>query len=211
MADLSGMQPVAFNCQGGLILNRSTFMMQPGEALELENFEPDIGGGYRRINGFSKYVSVVVPQTSSSSEKILMVATFNGKVMAARGTNIFQATPGGGSWTSIDSGRTSAGKYKFERYNFDGNDKIIVVDQTNAPTIFNTSFSATDVSESSVAGAKHVVAFKNHMFYAGMSSTPQEVVFSEPFDEDGFNSGDGAGSIKVDDTITGLKSFSCLL
>ena len=207
MADLSGMQPVAFNCQGGLILNRSTFMMQPGEALELENFEPDIGGGYRRINGFSKYVSVVVPQTSSSSEKILMVATFNGKVMAARGTNIFQATPGGGSWTSIDSGRTSAGKYKFERYNFDGNDKIIVVDQTNAPTIFNTSFSATDVSESSVAGAKHVVAFKNHMFYAGMSSTPQEVVFSEPFDEDGFNASDGAGSIKVDDTITGLKSF----
>ena len=207
MADLSGMQPVAFNCQGGLILNRSTFMMQPGEALELENFEPDIGGGYRRINGFSKYVSVVVPQTSSSSEKILMVATFGGKVMAARGTSIFQATPGGGSWTSIDSGRTNAGKYKFERYNFDGNDKIIVVDQTNAPTIFNTSFSATDVSDSSVAGAKHVVEFKNHMFYAGMSSTPQEVVFSEPFDEDGFNSGDGAGSIKVDDTITGLKSF----
>ena len=35
--------------------------MQPGEALELRNFEPDIQGGYRRINGFSKYVSAIVP------------------------------------------------------------------------------------------------------------------------------------------------------
>ena len=59
----------------------------------------------------------------------------------------------------------------------------------------------------SLTGAKHVVAFKEHMFYAGMSSTPQEVVFSQPFDEDAFNSGSGAGTIKVDDTIVGLKAF----
>jgi hypothetical protein len=58
-----------------------------------------------------------------------------------------------------------------------------------------------------VSGAKHVVAFKNHMFYSGMSSAPQEVVFSQPFDEDAFDSGSGAGSIKVDDTIVGLKVF----
>ncbi len=45
------------------------------------------------------------------------------------------------------------------------------------------------------------------MFYAGKSSTPQTLVFSEPFDEDGFNSGDGAGTIKVDDNIVGLKVF----
>ena len=65
------------------------------------------------------------------------------------------------SWTEIDTGRTSAGKYSFERYNFDGNEKIIVVDGANAPTIFNSSLSATDVSESSVAGSTIVVAFKN--------------------------------------------------
>ena len=85
MPDLSQTSPAAFNCQGGLVLNRSTFMMQPGEALELQNFEPDIEGGYRRINGFSKYVSAVVPQTSSATEKVLMVATFGDLVVAARG------------------------------------------------------------------------------------------------------------------------------
>jgi hypothetical protein len=205
MADLSRTSPVAFNCQGGLVLNRSTFMMQPGEALELQNFEPDIEGGYRRINGFSKYVSAVVPQTSSSTEQVLMVATFGDLVVAARGEKIFSATAGGSSWTERDTGRTSAETYAFERYNFDGNDKLIVVDGANAPTFFNTSMSATDVSNSDVSGSKFVTAFKSHMFYAGKSSTPQTLVFSQPFDEDAF--GSGAGSIKVDDTITGLKVF----
>ena len=111
------------------------------------------------------------------------------------------------SWTTRDNGRTGALKYQFERFNFDGTDKIIVVDQVNAPTVFNASLAATDVSESSVAGSKFVASFKNHMFYAGKSSTPQEIVFSVPFDEDNFSSGSGAGSLKVDDTITGLKVF----
>ena len=89
MPDNSQTQPVAFNCEGGLILNRSNFIMQPGEALELENFEPDISGGYRRINGFRKFVNQVVPFTASSSETTLMVASFANKVVAARGEKIF--------------------------------------------------------------------------------------------------------------------------
>jgi len=268
---------LAFNCEGGLVLNQSTFIMKPGQALELTNFEPDIAGGYKRINGFQPFVHQLVPETTSSSEPILMSALFNNFVLAARGTSIFSSVSttvqqkilssegmtGSGTitvnstasftasgtiqisneiftytgitsttftgvtratssttaathardsvvsqtWTSIDSGRTGALKYKFERFNFDGTEKIIVVDQVNAPTVFNASLSATDVSESSVAGSKFVAAFKNHMFYAGKSSSPQEIVFSEPFDEDGFNSGQGAGSIKVDDTVTGLKVF----
>ena len=207
MPDQSQQQPAAFNCEGGLVLNKSTFLMEPGEALELRNFEPDIEGGYRRINGFSKYVSAIVPVTSSASEKILMVASFGDVVLAARGTSIYSATPGGSSWTSRDSGRTSAGKYNFERFNFDGTDKIVVVDGANAPTVFNSSLAATDVSESSVSGSKFVASFKNHMFYAGKSTTKQEVIFSQPFDEDAFSSGSGAGSFKVDDTVVGLKVF----
>ena len=207
MPDMSQVQPVAFNCEGGLVLNKSTFMMQAGEALELQNFEPDIEGGYRRITGFSKYVSAIVPATASDSEPILMVATFGDFVLAARGTSIYSATAGGSSWTSRDSGRTSASKYRFERYNFDGTDKIIVVDGANDPTIFNSSLAATDVTESTVEGSKFVAAFKNHMFYAGKSTTKQTLVFSQPADEDAFNSGSGAGSLTVDDTITGLKVF----
>ena len=214
MPDSSQVQPVNFPLQGGLVLNKSTFAMQPGEALELQNFEPDIEGGYRRINGFAKLVTNIVPQTSASTEAVLLSIKFNDKIVAARGQKIFTATAGNNSWTEIDTGRTSAGVYDFETFNFDGNDKFIVADGNNAPTVFNTSFSATDVSSAgsgevstAVTGAKFVKVLKNHMFYAGMSSTPQEIVFSVPFDEDNFATGSGAGSIKVDDTIVGLKVF----
>ena len=277
MPDLAQNQPFAFTCEGGLVKNASTFIMQPGQALELLNFEPDIKGGYRRISGFRRQINHVVPFTTASSEKVLMVAFFNNNILAARGEKIFssastelslkilQATgmTGSGtisvdsttgfsssgtlqinseiftytgktsttftgvtratnstsaaahavddvvseSWTEKDTGRTSAGKYSFERFNFDGNDKIIVTDGNNDPTVFNTSLSATDVTESTVEGAKFVTSFKSHMFYAGMSSTPQTLVFSQPFDEDAFSSGSGAGSIKVDDTIVGMKAF----
>ena len=214
MADLSRTSPATFPLQGGLVLNKSTFAMQPGEALELVNFEPDINGGYRRINGFVKYNTNVVPQTSASTEEVLLSCIFNDKIVAARGEKIFTASAGSGSWTERDSGRTSAGVYTFERFNFDGNDKLIVADGNNAPTVFNTSFAATDVTSAgggevstAVTGAKFVVAFKDHMFYGGMASNKQEVVFSVPFDEDNFATSSGAGSFKVDDTITGLKVF----
>ena len=281
MPDSSQVQPVAFNCEGGLVLNRSSFLMQPGEALVLENFEPDVEGGYRRINGHRKYVNQIVPVTSADSEKAIGVATFGSKVIACRGEKIFSSTSaeitssiaintamtGSGTinvdsvagfatsgafqinselftytgvdatstpneftgvtraregtsaaahalndvisanWTQIDTGRTNASKYRFERFNFDGNEKIIFVDEVNAPVVFNLALSATDVSTSSVAGTKFLASYKDHMFYAGKSTTPQEVVFSAPFNEDDFTSGNGAGSIKVDDTITGLKVF----
>jgi len=361
MPDQSQTQPSAFVCEGGLVKSRSTFVMQPGQALELLNFEPDIEGGYKRITGFKKFVNQVVPETSSSSEKVLMVSNFANKILAARGEKIFSsastelaakidsgtAMTGSGTitvdsttgfsssgtiqinseifdytgvtsttftgvtraedstsaadhavdnvisenWTAKDTGRSSAGKYNFERYNFDGNDKLIVVDGANSPTIFNTSLSATDVTSPNaatgevtqlgadiasgtgmtgsgtitvksttsfnssgsilinsevfaytgktsttftgvtraqegsvaddhtignivadlfpptIAGAKHVVAFKEHMFYAGMSNTPQELVFSVPFQETEFSVAIGAGSIRVDDTIVGLKVF----
>ena len=83
MPDLSQTQPFSFSCQGGLVLNQPTFNMQPGQALELENFEPDIDGGYRRIDGFKKFVNHIVPQTSSSSEEVLMVVNFANKIVAA--------------------------------------------------------------------------------------------------------------------------------
>ena len=70
MPDSSQTSPAAFNLEGGLVLNRSTFLMQPGEALQLENFEPDIQGGYRRIDGHAKFVNQQIPQTSASSEKV---------------------------------------------------------------------------------------------------------------------------------------------
>ena len=288
MPDNSQTQPVAFNCEGGLVKNRSTFLMQPGEALVLENFEPDVEGGYRRINGHRKLINQIIPQTTSSGEKVLMIAKFADKYLAARGEKIFSSASaelrtviesntsmtGSGtigvdsvagfsssgtlemaitettverftytgvnassnpptftgvtrqvdstsaakhlsniqvseSWTQRDTGRTNAGKYRFERFNFNGTDKIILVDEVNAPVVIDSSMNVVDVSTSAVAGSKFVASFANRMFYAGKSTTPEELVFSVGFDEDSFDASasDPAGSIRVDDTITGIKVF----
>ena len=50
-------QPFALACEGGLDKSSSSFEMlrRPGAATLLENFEVDVAGGYRRINGYSSF------------------------------------------------------------------------------------------------------------------------------------------------------------
>jgi hypothetical protein len=206
MADEAQLSPFVFACQGGLVLDQSTFAMQPGMALELQNFEPDISGGYRRISGYAKWNSNIVPQTASSTEPVLMVALFNSKVIAARGTKIFEAGTSG-SWSEIDTGRTSAGRYTFFRYNLAGTDFIIWADGANNATKYDGS-TVTDINASGApANPKFVTGFKDHLFFAGMSSTPQQLTFTAPFTDNDFATSNGAGTIKVDSNITGLFPF----
>ena len=206
MADEAQLSPFVFACQGGLVLDQSTFAMQPGMALELQNFEPDISGGYRRISGYAKWNSNIVPQTAASTEPVLMVAHFNSKVIAARGTKIFEAGTTG-SWSEIDTGRTGAGRYTFFRYNLAGTDFIIWADGANHATKYDGT-TLTDINASGApANPKFVTGFKNHIFFAGMSSTPQQLTFTAPFTDNDFQSGQGAGTIKVDSNITGLFPF----
>ena len=77
MPDSSHISPYTASCGGGLILNKDVYNMQPGEALQLSNFEPSVKGGYRRLNGTTKYNSTIVPQVSASSERVLLSAIFN--------------------------------------------------------------------------------------------------------------------------------------
>jgi len=74
----------AFEFKGGLVSNLSPLqqgIQAPGSARVLKNFEPSIEGGYRRIEGFSKYDASIVPvfangkvQGSGQSGTTLVVA-----------------------------------------------------------------------------------------------------------------------------------------
>jgi len=206
MPDQSGLNPFVFACEGGLVLDQSTFAMRPGMALELENFEPDVEGGYRRINGYEKWNSNIVPQTASESEAVLMTAYFSAQVIAARGEKVFKAGTTG-SWTEIDSGRTNAGKYTFTRYNLGGTDFIAWADGANNASKYDGT-TVTDLNASGApADPKFVINYKDALFFAGMSSNPQELVFTAPFTDDDFSAANGAGSIVVDSDITALFPF----
>lgn len=275
MPDQSGVNPLQFSCAGGLVLNQSTFAMQPGMAQELVNFEPDINGGYRRINGFAEWNSTVVPFTTSSAEEVLMVASFGATdVIAARGESVYISTNattvlngaidnavttitvddttgfrtagtlligteqitytgktattftgctrGANSttaashlddadvietWTSIESGRTGAGKYTFKRYNFSGTDKIIWADGADKPSYYDGS-TTTQVSCTACPAAPSLIeVFKNHVFLAGDATTPEEIYFSAPYSESNYQPANGGGSIRIDDQVIALKLF----
>ena len=206
MADETGLNPFVFACQGGLVLDQSTFAMQPGMALELTNFEPDIQGGYRRISGYNKWNSNIVPQDASASEAVLMAAYFKGNIIAARGGKIHK---GGttGSWTQIDTGRSNAGVYSFFRYTLGGTDFIVWADGANHASKYDNS-TVTDINATGApSNPKFVTGYKNALFFAGMSSTPQELVFTAPYTDTDFSTANGAGSINVDSNITGLFPF----
>ena len=345
MADITApeyISPYVVTTSGGLVLDRDVYTMPVGAASILQNFEPSVRGGYRRLSGTAKFSAT---QVGSSSSTILGVAVFNSGVVAAQSTNVYFGT--GSSWTSIDSGRTSAGRYRFEKYNFSTNEeRLIFADGANAASVYNgttvldikgdatnisttgsvssgstslsvgsasglveglyvnisvthtpasqvssgaTSFDVSDASNlvvgmtvsgtgiasgtaisgissntvtidkattaiiatsetltfrtvsastriSSISGTtitlssastnavssvtvifdglgtapsdpSMVTAFKNHMFYAGMSAEPNTIVFSAIGDENDFTASNGAGSLNVDSTIIALKSF----
>jgi hypothetical protein len=276
MADITApeyISPYVVTTSGGLVLDRDVYTMPVGAASILQNFEPSVKGGYRRLSGTTKYSS---SQVGASSNVILGVAIFNNGVVAAQSTNVYFGT--GSTWSSIDSGRTSAGRYRFEKYNFSTNEeRLIFADGANSPSVYNgttvmdikgattisttgsASSSSTSLSVSSAAGIMEgmyiggtnigsgakvssisgttvtmsvattgtissgsvtfaglgtapsdpsmVVAFKNHMFYAGMSTEPNTIIFSAIGDENDFTTANGAGSLNVDSTIIALKSF----
>ena len=112
-----------------------------------------------------------------------------------------------GSWTEIDSGRTSAGRYDFTVYNFNNTEKLAFADGVNRASIYDGS-SVTDINATGApSDPESIAVFKNHMFFAGMSANPQEIVFSAPFTETSFSTANGAGSIKVDSAVVKLVTF----
>ena len=274
MADSSRLSPMMFPVGGGLILNKSNFVVPPGAALELENFEPDTGGGYRRINGYEKWASAIVPFTAASTEPVLMSALYGTEVIAARGESVYRSTSASNTlsgaltdaattvtvasttgfsatgtiiigaeqitytgltattftgctrgansttaaahsatdlvyqtWTAIDSGRTGALKYTFRRINFSGTELIAFADGANNASYWNGT-SITDVNGANAPSDPHYISvFKNTGFYAGMSSNPQEVIFTAPLTLDDFSAANGAGSFFIDSPVTGMIVF----
>ena len=57
-------QTYAFEFKGGLISNLAPLqhgIQQPGTARVLKNFEPSVEGGYKKILGYTKFDSNIVP------------------------------------------------------------------------------------------------------------------------------------------------------
>src|SRR6056297_754758 len=96
----------------------------PGAAIRLVHFEPSVRGGYRRINGYSKFDSDTV---TAGADHVLGVAYLYGTVVACT-DNGGIATSTGTGWTARATGRTHPNKYRFAKFNLSGTKKLCGVD-----------------------------------------------------------------------------------
>lgn len=201
--------PIEF--RGGLISNLSPLQHGTnavGSATILQNFEPNKEGGYSKIKGYEKFSTTAV---TGSGPILALKVISSGRMVVARknASNYTQYYYGTGTtWTSMaTSASTNGGKARHAEFNLDGDDKVVFVDGTNYPVVYNTSGNTatfmTSANSTDVLGAEHVAVFKGTAFYAKGNN----VYFTAPFTVDDFSAANGAGSINVGNDVTGLVVF----
>ena len=219
--------PVEF--RGGLLSNMSLLqqgMNAVGSARILQNFEVNKEGGYSKIRGYEAFSNTPVPGTDAvlglkivSSGRYIAARKVDADAVAAYPSDLVSGDIGktayyystGGAWNFTGvSASSNGGKVRHVTYNFDGDEKVLFVDGTNYPSIYNTvgntqtflSAASTNIN-TDVEGAEYVAIFKRTGFYAKGNT----LYFAAPFTVDNFSVADGAGTIGVAYDITGLAVF----
>ena len=106
--------------------------------------------------------------------------------------------------TFLSVSRDGAGKLRFDRYNFDGTDKIILVDGASAPSIYDGgTYTVLNDAPADVVGATDVKNFKNSLFFVKGSV----ITFTSVYTDSDFSAANGAGTLNIGDAITGLSVF----
>lgn len=206
----------AVQCSGGLdvsqpVLTQGTDPRLIGTALQLQNFEPDLGGGYRRINGFQKYSTTAV--TGDATSPILGVIPVYGQVFAARknvattGVDIYSST--GTSWTKRTTTARSASvtKVRFLHYYYAASVLLATDGKGYAWRYVVGTGDALINGTGAPADPKFSEYHVGRLVLAGQSAAPSTVVLSTAAADTSFDGGAGALSFNVGDTITGLKTF----
>ena len=219
--------PIEF--RGGLISNMSLLQQginAVGSARILQNFEVNKEGGYSKIRGYTTFSNTPIPGDDVvlglkvvSGSRYIAARKVDATAVAAYPSDLVAGDIGktayyystGSDWNFTGlSASANGGKVRHATYNFDGDEKVVFVDGTNYPSIYNTvGNTQTFLSSASpkinvdVEGADYVTIFKRTGFYAKGNT----LYFAAPFTVDNFSAADGAGVISLAYNITGLAVF----
>ena len=106
--------------------------------------------------------------------------------------------------TFLSTSRESASRTRFAKYNFNGTEKIAIVDGLNEPALYdNTTFTVLTSAPTDVIGATFVAEAKGHLFFA-KGDTVTYTAFQTDSD---FSIANGAGNFRVGGTVTALAVF----
>lgn len=198
-------QTFPIELKGGLIQNQGRLeqgISAPGSATILQNFEPDVEGGYTRILGYQKFDTNAVPGTGLIYGVAVISET---EAVVARDGKYYYSQRTG--WTEkLTLTNVNIARIRSEEFDFTGTRKTVIVDGVNAPAYFNHVTKAMSYAvgaPADVVGASRVKLFKSHLFFA----KGRLLSFTAPFGEQDFSIANGAGVINVGDDITGLTVF----
>lgn len=204
-----GWKTLPIKCDGGLILNSDILTQSaqfPGSAIVLQNFEPALEGGYKRILGHNKWDAATV----TGSGPILGVKVGLSGVFAVRynGTtdNAVYFSLGSG-WTKVNTTARPGLVTKARGVtSYIITPAIIFLDGINYAGKWDgatwTVLNGTDAP----LGAKWGAVLANRLILAGYG-TSREITISEPNSDIAFTAGGGAISIPIADKIMGIKTF----
>ena len=229
-------QPFTVACAGGLVTSSNSIdlLRTPGVATTLQNFEVSIEGGYRRINGFSKFGAESAVQPTGGVTNILGTMPYADGVIVCAGTDIYFTQDGitylqinklshssGDDYTTFTgrtaTTRTGQGQIQFAMFEGAGQDygTVIIADGANEPFSFRMEGTGALSSrtyfteEITVTGTKYatfITSHDHHLIAAGVEDNENTVFYSIYNDPSDF-SGTGAGSVTISDKIVGVKGF----
>ena len=229
-------QPYTVACNGGLVksVNSIDLLKTPGLAKTLQNFEVATEGGYRRINGYTKYKinGVTASQPSGTTENILGVFPYADGVVVCVSDDIYFSNDGA-NWLQINklsansgdnhttftgkavTARTNQGQCSFalfEGATFDYGE-LNIADGANVVFSFrmegtgnlNTrTFFTSELAVASTKAVKYVTVHDHHLIAAGVEDNLNTLYYSS---KNTFSSFPSTNAITISDQIVGIKGF----
>jgi hypothetical protein len=106
--------------------------------------------------------------------------------------------------TWLSANRTSSYKTRFSKYRLNNTERIVGVDGTNYPFIYDgTTFKVLSDKTTDILGAQFVISHKNQLFFA----KDEKIIFTAPYTDDDFTAAAGSGIINIGGLITGIIVF----
>lgn len=210
MPDRWNSRPIA--CLGGLVLDQDSLTQGtqfPGTARTLQNFEPDISGGYRRVSGTTKYDSAAV--TGGTNNPILGVKVALGGVFACRknsgATDNAIYYSNGAGWTKVNTTLRPGAvvKARFTSYSL-VEPVVIQCDGVNPAWKWNGATEVTLNSAGAPANPKGAKLHRGRLALYGYGAGDL-LTLSAPNDDEDYSGGAGALEFNVGDTIKGMALF----
>ena len=229
-------QPYTVACNGGLVksANSIDLLKSPGVARELRNFEVSIEGGYRRINGYSKFGGASATQPTGSTTNILGVTPYADGVVVTAGTNIYfsqdgitwlqinkLSATGGDNYTTFTgktaTARTGQGQCQFVTFEgatfdygeliiADGANKLFSFRMEGTGALSSRTFFTKEITVDGTNGVKYIAIHDHHLIASGVENNLNTVYYSVYNNPNDFT-GAGAGAVTISDQVQGIKGF----